>query len=474
MNHRIEHDTMGEIEVPADRLWGAQTERSRRNFHIGLEQMPLALVHALVRVKQACAEVNLHTGRLSEPIADLIIQCCDEILAGHHDDEFPLSVWQTGSGTQTNMNVNEVIANRASFIATGNLEGSKPVHPNDHVNLSQSSNDVFPTAMHVAAVFAIEDQLLPALAAFRATLEAKAAAFSGIVKIGRTHLQDATPLTLGQEISGWAAMIASSTLQIEETLEHLRELAIGGTAVGTGLNAPAGFGPLVAEQLSLDTGRVFRSADNKFHALTSHDPLVFASGALKGLAANMMKIANDIRWLACGPRCGLGEIAIPANEPGSSIMPGKVNPTQAEAVTMVACQVFGNDAAIGFAASQGNFELNVFKPLIIYNFLQSTSLLAEVIDSFDRHCAAGIEPIRERIDQHLHNSLMLVTALAPHLGYEKAAVIAKKAHAEQLTLRQAAAALGLLSEEEFDRLVQPDKMIGTAPPPGRNRGPGPV
>ena len=472
MNHRIEHDTMGEIDVPADRLWGAQTERSRRNFHIGAERMPLALVHALVRVKRACAQVNFHAGKLAEPMADLIVQVCDEILAGGHDDEFPLSVWQTGSGTQTNMNVNEVIANRASFIASGSLEGSRPVHPNDHVNLSQSSNDVFPTAMHVAAVFALEDKLLPALASFRATLEAKASEFANIVKIGRTHLQDATPLTLGQEVSGWAAMITSSTGQIKEALEHLRELAIGGTAVGTGLNTPPGFGTAVAEQLSLDTGRVFRSAANKFHALTAHDPLVFASGALKGLAANLMKIANDVRWLASGPRCGLGEIAIPANEPGSSIMPGKVNPTQAEAVTMVACQVFGNDAALSFAASQGNFELNVFKPLIVYNFLQSTTLLAEAIDSFDRHCARGIEPIRERIEHHLHNSLMLVTALNPHLGYEKAAAIAKKAHAEQLTLRQAAAALGLLNEEEFDRLVRPEAMIGSVAPVGDKTGQG--
>jgi fumarate hydratase class II len=470
---RSEHDTMGEIEVPADQLWGAQTERSRRHFRIGGETMPLALVHALVRVKRACAVSNHRAGRLPEGTCNLIVRVCDEILAGQHDCEFPLSVWQTGSGTQTNMNVNEVIANRASVLAGNHLDQDRSIHPTDHVNLSQSSNDVFPTAMHVAAVFTLEDGLLPALATFAATLEGKADAFADIVKIGRTHLQDATPLTLGQEISGWATMIASSGKHIRAALEHLRELAIGGTAVGTGLNAPAGFGEQVADQLSRDTGKNFRSATNKFHALTSHDQLVFAHGALKGLAANLMKIANDIRWLASGPRCGLGEIVIPANEPGSSIMPGKVNPTQAEAVTMVACQVFGNDAAIGLAASQGNFELNVYKPLIIYNFLQSATLLTDAITSFDRHCVSGIEPIRERIDQHLRQSLMLVTALNPYLGYEKAAAIAKKAHAEQLTLRQAAVALGLLNEEEFDRLVRPETMLGPSVPAGNDRDRGP-
>lgn len=460
MPSRIEHDTMGDIEVPTGHLWGAQTERSRQYFRIGREIMPLALVHALARLKKAGAEVNFRAGGLTDQIRGLIVQVCDEILAGQHDGEFPLSVWQTGSGTQTNMNVNEVIAIRAAVIATGSAEGGRPVHPNDHVNRAQSSNDIFPSAMHVAAVFALEDHLLPALATLHQTLQDKAAQFAGIIKIGRTHLQDATPLTLGQEISGWAAMIASSRKQVLEAIEHLRFLAIGGTAVGTGLNAPAGFGEAVAQQLSRDTGKLFYPADNKFHALTAHDQLVFASGAVKGLAANMMKIANDVRWLASGPRCGLGEIVIPANEPGSSIMPGKVNPTQAEAVTMVACQVMGNDAAIGFAASQGNFELNVFKPLIIYNFLQSVFLLADVIRSFDRHCATGIEPDRARISQHLHNSLMLVTALNPHIGYEKAAQIAKKAHAENLSLKQAALALGLLSEEEFDRYVQPVQMTG--------------
>ncbi len=466
MNFRTEHDTMGEIQVPAERLWGAQTERSRRNFNIGAEQMPLPLIYGLVRVKKACASVNHRENQLPQPIRDGIIQVCDEILAGQHDREFPLSVWQTGSGTQTNMNVNEVIANRAAVvIVSGGCELGKPVHANDHVNLSQSSNDVFPSAMHVAAVFALEDHLLPSLASFHQTLEQKAADFAGIVKIGRTHLQDAIPLTLGQEVSGWAAMIESNRLQLREALHHLRFLAIGGTAVGTGLNAPAGFGEAVAEQLSQETGKTFYSAANKFHALTSHDQLVFASGALKALAANMMKIANDVRWLASGPRCGLGEITIPANEPGSSIMPGKVNPTQAEAVTMVACQVFGNDAAIGFAASQGNFELNVFKPLIIYNFLQSVTLMADVIRSFDGNCAIGIQPVPERIAHNLLHSLMLVTALNPHIGYEKAAAIAKKAHADNLSLRQAALGLGLLTGDEFDRYVQPHTMTAVAPFP---------
>ena len=469
MNYRIEHDTMGEIQVPAERLWGAQTERSRRNFIIGSEQMPLALIYALVRLKRACGQVNHRKNLLPTAIKDLILQVCDEILAGQHDHEFPLSVWQTGSGTQSNMNVNEVIANRAAIIATGSCDQDRPVHPNDHVNRSQSSNDIFPSAMHVAAVFAIEDQLLPVLDAFVLTLQEKAADFAGIVKIGRTHLQDATPLTLGQEVGGWAAMIASNQRQLREAVNHLRYLAIGGTAVGTGLNAPAGFGEAVADQLSLDTTKTFLSATNKFHALTAHDQLVFASGAVKGLAANLMKIANDVRWLASGPRCGLGEITLPANEPGSSIMPGKVNPTQAEAVTMVACQVFGNDAAIGFAASQGNFELNVFKPLIIYSFLQSVTLMTDAIRSFDRNCVAGIQPVPERIEQHLRNSLMLVTALNPHIGYEKAAAIAKKAHADNLSLRQAALALGLLTGEEFDRYVQPEAMVGAAQLPARPR-----
>ena len=464
MIERIEHDTMGAVRVPADRLWGAQTERSRTNFRIGAERMPLALIHALVRVKRACAVVNHRLGRLSAEARDLIVQVCDEILTGRHDDEFPLSVWQTGSGTQTNMNVNEVIANRAAQIVHGRLDRARPVHPNDQVNLSQSSNDVFPTAMHVAAIYALEDRLLPALADLHRTLDEKAAEFAGIVKIGRTHLQDATPLTLGQEVGGWAALIASSTAQITSALDPLRALAIGGTAVGTGINAPTGFGAAVAAQLSRDTGRTFRAAANPFHALSAHDPLVFASGALKGLAANLMKIANDVRWLASGPRCGLGEISIPANEPGSSIMPGKVNPTQAEALTMVVCQVFGNDTTIGFAASQGNFQLNVFKPVLIHAFLQSVTLLADSVRSFDRHCVAGIQPVRERIEDNLRRSLMLVTALNPHIGYEQAAAIAKKAQADNLSLREAAVALGILSATEFDRLVRPEAMVGPTPP----------
>ena len=464
MIERIEHDTMGAVRVPADRLWGAQTERSRTNFRIGAERMPLALIHALVRVKRACAVVNHRLGRLSAEARDLIVQVCDEILTGRHDDEFPLSVWQTGSGTQTNMNVNEVIANRAAQIVHGRLDRARPVHPNDQVNLSQSSNDVFPTAMHVAAVYALEDQLLPALADLHRTLDEKAAEFAGIVKIGRTHLQDATPLTLGQEVGGWAALIASSTAQVTGALDPLRALAIGGTAVGTGINAPTGFSAAVAAQLSRDTGRTFRPAANSFHALSAHDPLVFASGALKGLAANLMKIANDVRWLASGPRCGLGEISIPANEPGSSIMPGKVNPTQAEALTMVVCQVFGNDTTIGFAASQGNFQLNVFKPVLIHAFLQSVTLLADSVRSFDRHCVAGIQPVRERIEDNLRRSLMLVTALNPHIGYEQAAAIAKKAQADNLSLREAAVALGILSGAEFDRLVRPEAMVGPTPP----------
>ena len=464
MIERIEHDTMGAVRVPADRLWGAQTERSRTNFRIGAERMPLALIHALARVKRACAVVNHRLGRLSAEARDLIVQVCDEILTGRHDDEFPLSVWQTGSGTQTNMNVNEVIANRAAQIVHGRLDLVRPVHPNDQVNLSQSSNDVFPTAMHVAAVSALEDRLLPALADLHRTLDAKAAEFAGIVKIGRTHLQDATPLTLGQEVGGWAALIASSIAQITGALDPLRALAIGGTAVGTGINAPTGFGAAVAAQLSRDTGRTFRAAANPFHALSAHDPLVFASGAVKGLAANLMKIANDVRWLASGPRCGLGEISIPANEPGSSIMPGKVNPTQAEALTMVVCQVFGNDTTIGFAASQGNFQLNVFKPVLIHAFLQSVTLLADSVRSFDRHCVAGIQPVRERIEDNLRRSLMLVTALNPHIGYEQAAAIAKKAQADNLSLREAAVALGILSGAEFDRLVRPEAMVGPTPP----------
>ncbi|WP_020588450.1 class II fumarate hydratase [Desulfobacter curvatus] len=459
MANRTEHDTMGAIQVPADALWGAQTERSRQNFTIGRELMPQTLIYAFARLKRACAAVNRRMELLDDYRADLIIQVCDEILNGDHDDQFPLHVWQTGSGTQTNMNLNEVIANRAALLDGKALDDNRPIHPNDHVNKSQSSNDTFPAAMHIAAVFEIHDTLLPAVDRMRLTLEEKSQAFSQIIKIGRTHLQDATPLTLGQEISGWEAMIQSSREQILQTLETLYPLAIGGTAVGTGLNAPQGFGQAVAEELAKLTGHPFTQMKNTFHGLTGHDQIVFTSGALKGLAANLMKIANDVRWLACGPRCGIGELSIPANEPGSSIMPGKVNPTQAEAATMVACQVMGNDAAIGFAASQGNFELNVFKPVIIHNLLQSVTLLGDTISSFTSHCLAGITPNLPVIERHLKNSLMLVTALAPHIGYDNAARIAKKALADGMTLKEAAAELGLVQPGQFDEWVNPETMI---------------
>jgi fumarate hydratase class II len=459
MKYRVEHDTMGEVNVPADHHWGAQTQRSLTNFQIGEEKMPRTLIYAFAHLKKACAEANYLVGRLDKQIKDAIGHACDEILARAHDREFPLSVWQTGSGTQTNMNVNEVVANLANQVLGIAAPAVTAVHPNDHVNMSQSSNDTFPSAMHIAAIMDLEDNLLPALATLAQTLRDKSAAFADIIKIGRTHLQDATPVTLGQEISGWAAMLDSNSEQIRLSLNPLRALAIGGTAVGTGLNAPSGFGGKVAELLSAATGKSFYSAPNKFQALTSHDALVFAGGGLKALAANLMKIANDIRWLASGPRCGIGELTIPANEPGSSIMPGKVNPTQAEAVTMVACQVFGNDAAITFGASQGNFELNVFKPVIIYNFLQSSGLLADVMRSFNDNCVVGIEPVREKIAANLQNSLMLVTALNPHVGYENAAKIAKKAHAENLTLKEAAVLLGMLTGDEFDRLVVAGNMI---------------
>ena len=459
MKYRVEHDTMGEVNVPANHYWGAQTQRSLTNFQIGDEIMPIKLIYSFAHLKKACAKVNFLSGKLDKKVQEAIIRACDEILAKAHDSEFPLSVWQTGSGTQTNMNLNEVIANLANQIIKGDNSHDMKIHPNDHVNMSQSSNDTFPTAMHIAAVMDLENNLLPALSTLAQTIHEKSKAFAGIIKIGRTHLQDATPLTLGQEVSGWAAMLDNNVEQIQQSLVPLRALAIGGTAVGTGLNAPSDFGEKVAELLTNITGTSFYSAPNKFHALTSHDALVFASGGLKALAANLMKIANDIRWLASGPRCGIGELTIPANEPGSSIMPGKVNPTQSEAVTMVACQVFGNDAAIGFGASQGNFELNVFKPLIIYNFLQSSGLLADVIRSFNDKCVVGTEANLEKIESNLQNSLMLVTALNPHIGYENAAKIAKKAHAENLTLKEAADQLGILSEDEFDRLVIAKDMV---------------
>jgi fumarate hydratase class II len=459
MKHRIEKDTMGEVLVPIDRLWGAQTERSLQNFRIGTEKMPLIFLYSYAQLKKACASVNHDLGKLETNKKDSIIKACDEILAGKHDHEFPLSVWQTGSGTQTNMNCNEVIANRATQILFGHLTAANPIHPNDDVNMSQSSNDTFPTAMHIAAVIEMEDKLFPALSLLHDTLKEKAEQFMDIVKIGRTHLMDATPLSLGQEISGWVAMLDNNRIQLQDTLEYVRALAIGGTAVGTGMNAHPEFGNRVAVKVMEYTKKRFFSAPNKFQALTSHEALVSASGALKALAANLMKIANDIRWLASGPRCGIGELTIPANEPGSSIMPGKVNPTQAEAMTMVACQVFGNDSTISFAASQGNFQLNVFKPVIIYNFLQSTTLLADTMRSFNDNCAVGIAPEPERIKKNLMNSLMLVTALNPHIGYEKSAKIAKIAYIDKCSLKEAAIKLGFVSGEQFDQLIVPKKMI---------------
>ncbi len=457
---RQEKDTFGPIAVPADKLWGAQTQRSLQNFDISGEQQPREIIHALAQVKKASATVNHKLGLLDEKKTQAILAAADEVIAGKHPDEFPLVVWQTGSGTQTNMNVNEVLANRASEILGGERGESRLVHPNDDVNKSQSSNDVFPTAMHVAAVTAIEQKLLPALALLRNTLQAKSEAYADIVKIGRTHLQDATPLTLGQEISGWVAQLAHGEKHVRAALPHLYELALGGTAVGTGLNAPKGYAEGVAAELSQLTGYPFVTAPSKFEALASCDGLVHAHGALKTLAASMMKIANDVRWLASGPRSGLGEISIPENEPGSSIMPGKVNPTQSEAVTMLAAQVFGNDVAINFGGASGNFELNVFRPMVSHNFLQSVRLLADGMKSFNDHCAVGIEPNRERITELVQRSLMLVTALNPHIGYDKAAYIAKKAHKEGSSLREPAVASGHLTGEQFDAWVIPAKMVG--------------
>lgn len=460
MDYRIEKDSMGEIKVSNEVYWGAQTQRSLENFKIGWEKMPESLIGAFAVLKRSLAVVNNRLGKLDEQKCDAITKACDEIIAGKLDGQFPLAVWQTGSGTQSNMNLNEVIASRATEILGGDFRTERLVHPNDHVNMSQSSNDTFPTAMHIAAVIAVEDSLLPAISVLRDTLRTKMNDFSNIVKIGRTHLQDATPLTLGQEFSGYVAMLETNIRQITESLEHVRELAIGGTAVGTGLNAHPKLSMMAAEEISKFSGKKFQSASNKFQALTSHDALVGLSGAMKALAANLMKIANDIRWLASGPRCGIGELEIPENEPGSSIMPGKVNPTQSEAVTMVACQVFGNDATIGFAASQGNFELNVFKPVIIYNFLQSVQLLSDSMLSFNENCAVGIKANREKIENNLQNSLMLVTALNPHIGYDKAAKIAKTAHADKSTLKEAALKLGYLTSEQFDEYVVPEDMTG--------------
>ena len=459
--HRTERDTFGNIDVPANALWGAQTQRSLLHFAISTERMPHELLMALALVKRSAAVVNRALGELDAVKADALVIAADEVLAGQHDAQFPLSVWQTGSGTQTNMNMNEVLANRASQLLGGAAGESRLVHPNDDANRGQSSNDVFPTAMNVAAMQAIETALLPALGTLRDTLAAKSQAFADVVKIGRTHLQDATPLTLGQEISGWVAQLDHGIRHLRTTRPHLRELALGGTAVGTGLNAHPEFGVRVAAELARATGIAFTSAPNKFEALAAHDAIVFAHGACKTLAASMMKIANDVRWLASGPRSGLGEITIPANEPGSSIMPGKVNPTQCEALTMLCCQVLGNDVAINVAGASGNFELNVFKPVLIHNLLQSVRLLADGVASFEQHCARGVEPDRARITELVQRSLMLVTALNPHVGYDKAAQIAKRAHAEGSSLRDAALASGWVNAEQFDAWVKPENMVGT-------------
>ncbi|HFV9237049.1 TPA: class II fumarate hydratase [Enterobacter mori] len=458
---RHEKDSMGAIDVPADKLWGAQTQRSLEHFRISTEKMPVSLIQALALTKRAAAKVNQDLGLLAADKATAIINAADEVLAGKHPDEFPLAIWQTGSGTQSNMNMNEVLANRASELLGGVRGMERKVHPNDDVNKSQSSNDVFPTAMHVAAVIAIREQLIPQLNVLKTTLNEKAQAFRDIVKIGRTHLQDATPLTLGQEISGWVAMLEHNLKHIDHSLPHLAELALGGTAVGTGLNTHPEYAVRVAEELANITGQPFVTAPNKFEALATCDALVHTHGALKGLAASLMKIANDVRWLASGPRCGIGEISIPENEPGSSIMPGKVNPTQCEAITMLCCQVLGNDVAVNMGGASGNFELNVYRPMVIHNVLQSIRLLADGMESFNEHCAVGIEPNRERISQLLNESLMLVTALNTHIGYDKAAEIAKKAHKEGLTLKASALALGYLTEAEFDAWVRPEAMVGS-------------
>lgn len=454
MSFRVEKDTMGEILVPSDKLWGAQTQRSLQNFAIGTEKMPTSLIHAFAVLKSSCAKANHSLGRLDDGKLGLITQVCDEILADKHSGEFPLAIWQTGSGTQTNMNLNEVIAGRANEIAEEKL-----LHPNDHVNMSQSSNDTFPTAMHIASVVEVQAKLLPALAVIEETLTRLEAENHQYVKTGRTHLQDATPITFAQEISGWRSMIVHSKAMIAQSLDGLYELALGGTAVGTGLNCPKGFAEAAAEFVAEKTGLPFRTAENKFHALTAKDALVYSHGAIKALAGNLMKIANDVRWLASGPRCGLGEIFIPENEPGSSIMPGKVNPTQCEAITMVAVQVMGNDVAVGIAASQGNFELNVYMPVAAYNYLQSVTLLSDAIMSFNEHCLVGLKANPEKMHHNLHTSLMTVTALNTHVGYENGAKIAKKAHKENISLKEATLALGLMTEEAFDKSYAPEKMV---------------
>lgn len=454
MEYRIEKDTMGEVRVPADRAWGAQTQRSYENFKIGTEKMPKEIITAFAILKKAAALANAEHGRLEPDVANEIAVICDEIIAGDHRGEFPLAVWQTGSGTQSNMNMNEVIANLVN-----RRNQVRNIHPNDDVNKGQSSNDTFPTAMHIAAVLAVENQLRPSLCALKEEMKRLEAEYKDIIKIGRTHLQDATPLTLGQEISGWRVMLEKSDSMIEDTLSYVRELAIGGTAVGTGLNSYKEFGEAAASKISEETKTSFTSEENKFHALTSKDAIAFSHGALKALAADLLKIANDVRFLASGPRCGIGELKIPENEPGSSIMPGKVNPTQCEAVTMVCAQIFGNDTTIGFAASQGNFQLNVYMPVIIYNYLQSVRLLADAMESFRVNCISGLKPNQEKIRYNLEHSLMLVTALNPHIGYENAAKIAKLAYQENGTLKEAAIKLGLLSEEEYDQCVKPENMV---------------
>lgn len=454
MKYRIERDSMGEVNVPEKALWGAQTERSHINFNIGTETMPLPVIRAFAILKKASAEINLELGKLPEEKYELIKRACDEIYKGKHDKEFPLKVWQTGSGTQSNMNVNEVISNRGNMLA-----GKRILHPNDDVNMSQSSNDTFPTAMHIAAVIEIKKILLPAVERLISTFEYLERENADIVKSGRTHLQDATPIKFSQEISGWRFMLINSLEEIKASMKGLYKLALGGTAVGTGINAPKNFDKLVAKKIAEFTDEPFVTAENKFHALTAKDALVACHGAVKGLAANMMKIANDVRWLASGPRLGLSEIYIPENEPGSSIMPGKVNPTQCEAVTMVAVQVMGNDVAVGMAASQGNFELNVFMPVLIYNFLQSVRLLGDVIRSFNDNCAVGIRPNREKMHDNLYNSLMLVTCISPYIGYDNAAAVAKKAYKEDISLKKACLELGYMDEKSFDEIFKPEELV---------------
>ena len=454
MEYRTEHDSMGEVQVPVDKYWGAQTQRSYENFKIGMEKIPVEVIKAFAILKKSAAVANFRLGKMPEGQKNCITKVCDEILTGKLEGNFPLAVWQTGSGTQSNMNVNEVIANRGNELA-----GKKLLHPNDHVNMSQSSNDTFPTAMHIAAVLQIHNKLIPAMDEMIRTFERLESENQDVIKSGRTHLQDATPIRFSQEISGWRGMLEKTREMLYASLPHLEEIALGGTAVGTGLNAPKGFGEEAAKAVSEFTGIPFKTAGNKFHALTSKDAIEFAHGALKALAADMMKIANDVRWLSSGPRCGLGEIRIPENEPGSSIMPGKVNPTQCESVTMVAVQVMGNDATIGFAASQGNFELNVFMPVIIYNFLQSVTLLTDSLHSFRIHCVEGIQANREKMKENLNRSLMLVTAIAPYIGYENAAKTAKKAYKENISLKEACVKLGFMDANRFDEVFHPEEMV---------------